>query len=341
MRALRLLLAGVLLLLAAGATGLWWWGWRTPAYAPPALTGALERRSFDHGGLNRSMVFYVPARLPPTVPVVLVLHGSAANPDRMRAASAFAFDELADRDGFVVVYPEAVEGNWNDCRSQADTRARQMNVDDVGFLRAAVARLDGDPALRGSRVDPSRVFAVGLSNGGQMAYRLSLEAPHFVAGVAAIAAGLPAAGNFACQVAPGATAVMIVNGTADPVSPYAGGEVTLLGPFGHRGLVRSTADTAGYFSQRAGHAGPPFEHRYPDTDPEDGTVATRAVWSAPGLPEVDLITIHGGGHTIPHPRKQMPRIFGPTGHDVPVADEAWRFFQRQRPAEPGAVRPPS
>jgi hypothetical protein len=28
----------------------------------------------------------------------------------------------------------------------------------------------------------------------------------------------------------------------------------------------------------------------------------------------------------------MPRIFGPTSHDVPAAEEVWRFFQRARPA---------
>jgi len=332
MRVVRILLAGALLLLVVAASGLWWWGWRTPAYPMPALTGTLEQRSFDHDGLPRAMVYYVPARLPPSVPVLLVLHGSAGNPDRMRSATAFAFDALADRDGFVVVYPAGHEGNWNDCRRLANTSAKQLDVDDVGFLRAAVARLDGDPSLRGSRVDPARIFAVGLSNGGQMAYRLALEAPDFVAGVAAIAASLPAPDNFSCNPQDQPTAVLILNGTADPISPYAGGEVRLFGPFGRRGLVRSAEDTARYFSSRAGYTAPPFEHRYPDTNPDDGTVATRAVWSGAGRPEVDLTTIHGGGHTIPHPRKRMPRIFGPTSHDVPAAEEIWRFFLRQRPA---------
>ena len=61
----------------------------------------------------------------------------------------------------------------------------------------------------------------------------------------------------------------------------------------------------------------------------DGTVASRRVWSAGDRPEVDLITIHGGGHTIPHPVKAMPRILGRTSHDVPAAEEIWRFFRRQ------------
>jgi polyhydroxybutyrate depolymerase len=93
--------------------------------------------------------------------------------------------------------------------------------------------------------------------------------------------------------------------------------------------VQSTLATAEYFRDLAGYTTPPFEHRYPDTDPTDGTVATRMVWSAGDRPEVDVISIHRGGHTIPHPLMTMPRIFGRTGHDVPTADEIWRFFQRQ------------
>jgi len=58
-------------------------------------------------------------------------------------------------------------------------------------------------------------------------------------------------------------------------------------------------------------------------------VASRMVWSVEDRPEVDVITIHGGGHTIPHPLNSMPRIFGRTSHDVPAAEEIWRFFLRQ------------
>jgi polyhydroxybutyrate depolymerase len=308
---------------------LWAWGLRTAAFPQPALTGKVEQRRLDVDGLGRAFLMYIPEQLADPVPVVLVMHGSASSGARMRSDTGWAFEELADRDGTVVVYPDAFAGQWNDCRATGDFEARKRGVDDVAFLRAVVARLDGDPALRGRRIAAEQVFATGLSNGGHMALRLALEAPAMVAGVASIAASLPAASNSLCSPSGRPVPVLLINGDADPVSPYDGGEIWSIGPFNRRGTVQSAGESAEYFRQLAGYADPPFEHRYPDLDPQDGTVATRMVWSADERPEVDLITIHGGGHTIPHPVKAMPRILGRTSHDISAAEEIWRFFHRQ------------
>ncbi len=324
----RAVAALVVLTLAAGVA-LWTWGLRTPPFPQPALTGKVEQRRLDVDGISRSFLAYIPRRLADPLPVVLVLHGSGSNAERMRSATAWAFEQLADREGAVVVYPEGFEGHWNDCRREGDFAAKRLGVDDVSFLRAVVARLGGDPALGARQIDAEEVFVTGLSNGGHMALRLALEAPDFVAGVAAIAASLPAESNSGCTPVGKAVPVLLLNGDADPVSPYEGGEIWHLGSFNRRGAVQSALDTARYFSKLAGYVEPPFEHRYPDNDPADGTVASRMVWSAGDRPEVDLITIHGGGHTIPHPVKSMPRILGRTNHDVPAAEEIWRFFRRQ------------
>ena len=329
MSALRRIAVALFVLVLVGGFVLWAWGLRTPAYPQPALTGKVEQRRLTVGGLSRSFLVYIPAKLGDPVPVVLVLHGSASSAARMRSATAWAFEQIADREGAVVVYPEGFEGHWNDCRAEGNFAAKQRAVDDLAFLRAVVSRLNGDPALGARQIAAEEVFATGLSNGGHMALRLALEAPDFVVGVAAIAASLPVPSNSLCSPSGRAVPVLLVNGDADPVSPYDGGRITALGPFNRRGAVQSAQATARYFSQLAGYTEPPFEHRYPDTDPADGTVASRMVWSAGDRPEVDLITIHGGGHTIPHPAKEMPRILGRTSHDVPAAEEAWRFFRRQ------------
>jgi polyhydroxybutyrate depolymerase len=295
------------------------------------VQGQLIARQLEHGGHTRSYLLYVPPRLADPAPVVLVLHGSAASGERMRRATAGAFDVLADAHAAIVVYPDGHLDHWNDCRTAGGNPARAAAVDDVGFLRALLARLDADPALQGGRVDSRQVFAFGLSNGGHMGLRLALEAPDLVAGVTAVAAALPVASNSGCAATGRAVPVLLINGDRDPISPYGGGTVTMLGPLGNRGDVQSALASAQYFQELAGHRSAPFEHRYPDDDPGDGTVAVRRVWTAPGRPEVALITIHGGGHTIPHPRKQFPRIFGRTSHDISAAAEAWRFFLRQAP----------
>ena len=46
-------------------------------------------------------------------------------------------------------------------------------------------------------------------------------------------------------------------------------------------------------------------------------------------PDVSLITVYGGGHTIPHPTARFPRIFGRVNQDFSAAEEAWRFFRSE------------
>ncbi|MEZ5564697.1 MAG: PHB depolymerase family esterase [Gammaproteobacteria bacterium] len=322
-------LGALLLVIVAAGAAFWWWGLHTPVYPLPELTGTVVERRLEFGGLSRSFLVYVPRKVVRPTSVVLVLHGSGGTAQRMRRDTGWAFEEIADRDGVLIVYPQGHQKRWQDCRRVLQESTPEPGIDDVGFLRAVVARLAGDPALEGRQIDADQVFAAGFSNGGQMAFRLALEAPDFVTGIAAIAASLPTSANFNCHASGQAVAVLLIDGDDDPVSPYEGGEIRSLGPFNRRGAVRPVEATAEYFSQLAGYADPPFEHRYPDADARDGTVASRRVWSVENRPEIDLITIYGGGHTIPHPIKRMPRIFGRTSHDFSAAEEIWRFFGRQ------------
>ena len=168
-----------------------------------------------------------------------------------------------------------------------------------------------------------------------MSFRLALEAPDLVRGVAAIAASMPAQDNLDCRPAGKAVAVMIVNGTLDSINPYDGGEVTLLGPWGTRGVVKSSGASAGYWVGQAGYSTEPFIIRYPDVVPEDRSIAMHSVWSDQLRPEIGLITVHGGGHTIPHPTAEFPRFLGPVNRDFNAIDEIWQFFQREIGRAPG------
>ena len=148
----------------------------------------------------------------------------AATVCRCGPPARYGFDVLAERHGFVAVYPDGYQRHWNDCRGSANYAANTEDIDDVGFLRALVQQM-----VEEQGVDPERVFATGLSNGGQMAYRLGLEAPELVAGIAAMAANLPVASNLDCMPSGEPVAAMVMNGTADPVNPYEGGLVEIFG----------------------------------------------------------------------------------------------------------------
>ena len=291
--------------------------------AAPDLTGSFTRETLEDGGRDRSFAVYTPARRAVPTPLVVALHESGQTGEAFRWHTGYDFDRLADANGFVVAYPDGFEGHWDDCRAAAPFSSRKQHVDDVAFIRAMIQKLAAS-----AHIDPARVFAVGHSNGGQMAYRLALEAPDAVSGgVAVISAGLPAEDNLDCHPSGKPVPILIMNGTADPLNPFAGGHMTIFG-FGDRGNIRSTPDSARYFVELDGLPSAPSVEPLPGGG--DSIWAERSLWSAPGRSRVELVTIHGGGHVVPQPYARYPRGLGPmlAGFDGPV--EIWRFFSAAR-----------
>jgi polyhydroxybutyrate depolymerase len=239
-----------------------------------------------------------------------------------RAGYAYAFDGLAEREGFVPIYPDGFERHWNDCRKAGPYEANALDIDDVGFLAAVVDRFVAEHGA-----DPKRVFATGISNGGQMALRLALEAPERMRAVAPVVASLPAGSNLDCEPAGRPVSTLIMNGTADPMNPFEGGEVALYGIWGNRGAVLSSEESIDYFRELAGHdAAPSAVEQRPDLDPTDGSRVEVRSWTAAGRPSVSLYVIENGGHNAPHPSITLPRILGPSNHDINAAEEIWNFF---------------
>ena len=315
-----IILAGLLALLAAGAMLAAWWYLYTDDVQAPDLPGHMTSDSLQHDGLNRSWQAYIPASLSAPAPVVMILHGSRGSGQRMLEGTRYGFNIAAERHGFIPVYPDGFEQHWNDCRAGAAYTANLRDIDDVGFIRAMVEKLATQ-----HDVDRSRIYVAGMSNGGQMAYRMGFEAPDLVAGIAAIAANLPVDDNLDCERAARPVATLVVNGTADPVNPYAGGVVTVGGD-SSRGLVRSAADTARYWAELAGYAGKGAFAVWPERSADDSTSVESTLWSAAGKQPVQLLTVVGGGHTIPHPVFRLPRILGPTSHEFEAAEVIWEFF---------------
>lgn len=301
----------------------------------PQLSSTIQTGSIQVGDLNRTFLYHVPKLLQANPPLVFVFHAGNIDAEQMRAITGYEFERLAEVNGFIVVYPNGFEKSWNDCRQRAPYPANLKQVDDPVFVRALIRHLRAEFG-----VDSSRVFAMGFSNGAHLAYRLALEMPDEIAAIAAIGANLPTEDNCDCFHSQRPLAVMIVNGDQDRINPYAGGMVTL--PSGdHLGAVRSALETADAFRRLAGHEVEPVAHRYPDGDGNAETWVERLTWDGAGLPEVSLLTVHGGGHTIAQTKFQFPEIYGATNADLNSLEEIWNFFARQmqkRRVEGSSVR---
>lgn len=248
-------------------------------------------------------------------PVVLAFHGGYGTGSGM--AGLTHLNAVADRLGFVAVYPDGIGRGWNDGRGS--TPAERRRIDDVAF----VARLI-DQLVQDFGVDERRVFATGISNGSMFAERLGCELAGRPSGIAPVAGALPAgvAGSSCRPVRP--LAVLLVHGDQDPLVPYAGGSVR---GRGGGGSVTSVAETGAFWRSRAGCTGTTAT-LLPDVTDDDGTRVRveRGTGCAPAAP-VTVYSVVAGGHTWPGGRQYLPAaVVGRTSRDLDASEAILGFF---------------
>lgn len=168
--------------------------------------------TLTHAGADRRFLVHVPASYTgdTLVPLVLDIHGLNGTPEYQKSTSGWL--EKSDEKGFLVVYPGGLENSWNGglcCGPSAMSK-----VDDEGFLRAVVEKLKSEAC-----VNPKRVYATGLSNGGAMSHLLACRASDVFAAVAPISMS-----NSATPCEPTrAVSVTMFRATADTLVAYNGG----------------------------------------------------------------------------------------------------------------------
>ena len=289
----------------------------------PQLSGAVTKATIEVDGLTRTYRTYVPKGLAKGAPLLMVMHGSGQNGAQIRLETGYGFDRLADQFGFAVVYPSASSSDWNDCSKVGDFSVNGREVDDVKFLGILADKLMTEIGS-----DRARIFATGVSSGGMMSIRLAIEAPEKFRAVAAVSASVPAAENFKCKPAGQGTSVMIMNGTKDPLVPFDGGETSLFGLFYKGGMLLSSRASAQYFAEQNKIADAPRPN--PAVVTGDAKVE-HTLWRNNTKFEVELVTVHGGGHGLPQPYWRRPRLLGPSPMTPNGAALIWDFFERQRP----------
>jgi polyhydroxybutyrate depolymerase len=287
------------------------------ALAPRAEARDLYGETFVDG-VARTYTVFVPDSARDrrdSVPAVIVLHGGRGDGARVRRI--MGLDRIAEREGFVAVYPDSLGRSWNDGR-----QFRRSRTDDVSFL----LRLKRSLVRRGL-ADPERVFVAGVSNGGMMAHRVACEAPGAFAGFASIIANMPVRVIDRC--APDRPVpMMVINGTDDRLMPYDGGGV---GFRGRRGAVVSTFETVEFWRAHNGCDRRPGRRMLPNRDPEDGSrVVMFFSTECRGGPVLHL-RVEGGGHRVPgSPVRDLPfiadRALGQQNNDISTAEVITRFF---------------
>ena len=137
--------------------------------------------TFDHDGLEREYLLYLPNGLPDNAPLVFVLHGFSGNAIDMLKYSGM--NDVADEEGFAVCYPQG----WNttDNFPHWNANLNYTTIDDVGFLSELALYLQSQYNL-----NPQKTFVSGHSNGGFMSYTLACEASDVFKGAASVAGSM-------------------------------------------------------------------------------------------------------------------------------------------------------
>lgn len=177
------------------------------------------RRVLDlqHGETLREYILYVPESLDREQPNPLVFnfHGYTSN---MRQQEFFSdMNKDAEKNGFILVYPNGlvneIDGasSWN--AGGCCAYGEELTRDDVGFVRRLLEELEEKMCI-----DPSRVYAAGMSNGGFMSHYLACEAADIIAAIAPVAGVMAMSPSYCTPSRP--VPVIHFHGTADSVVPY-------------------------------------------------------------------------------------------------------------------------
>jgi polyhydroxybutyrate depolymerase len=289
-----------------------------------------EIRTFMHNGVERSYSIYLPEGIekPHSVPLLVALHGGGGSAKEWPRFTNNGFEKLAQKERFILVYPNGLEGQWNDGRGVKHFYSQREDIDDSGFLARLIGELtDTYP------IDRDRIYVVGASNGGMMTHKLAAEYSDIIAAIATVISSIPK--NLEGKLHPtDPVSVLMINGTKDPLVRWEGGEVK----FGRKGngYVISTDKTFNFWADHNRCDPAVKTTNLPDRDPTDGTSITRSSYSqCEADTEVILYKIIGGGHTWPaHKEKRglltkllVDKMIGKRSRDTDACEVIWKFLK--------------
>lgn len=275
-----------------------------------AASHQIRRR--NNGGIlssgeQREYLLYVPKSYDSSrpAPLVISMHGAGGWPALQRDVSRW--NRLADRHGFIVVYPSGVDGTgpriW---RVQPGSGLAK----DVRYIEDLIDALEAS-----YDIDPRRIYANGLSNGGGMSFVLSCALPDRIAAIGMVAAAQTLPWEWCADPEP--VPMITFHGTADSIVPYGGG-TSWVGPMTFPDIPTWTENWAGRNRCKGGS----FETAVAKD------VTRRDYDGCVNGADVVLYTVEGGGHTWPG-GEPLPEWFaGPTTSEIDASELMWEFFQK-------------
>lgn len=259
-------------------------------------------------GERREYLLYVPKTYDPAKPVPLVIniHGFSQWPANQ--ANVSQWNQLADEEGFIVVYPSGlgIPKRWRVARTAEDPTGVDIELQ---YFRDLIDKLSAEYAI-----DPKRIYANGLSNGGGMSLRLACSLSDRIAAIGGVA------GAYLVNLdeCPGGVPAIFFHGQADKIVPYEGGPSERF-PIDFPYIPAFVED----YAQLNGCN--PNEIVFLEKDHVRGV---RYDGCNPGA-DVVFYTISDGGHTWPGGKPLPKSITGKTTQEIDATRLMWEFFVEQ------------
>ena len=257
------------------------------------------------GGVARTYVLYRPASVSgrSAVPLVVMLHGGFGSGPQ--AEKDYGWNAEADAHRFVVAYPSGLNRAWDvggGCCGQPGAE----HVNDVGFITSMVSAVSHH-----LRIDPARIYATGISNGGMMDYRLACDTSVFAA------IGPDSATQLGTCPHPSPVSVIHIHGTADTKVRFHGG------PGDGRAVIDGPSVPSVVAAWRK------TDHCRPPSTTVAGPLTTTTA-TCPDGRAVELIAITGAGHQWPgsasHPLRDRLLGADPPSTALDATATIWTFF---------------
>ena len=281
---------------------------------------AQEDLAIEHQGIARHALLHAPSPMPAgKLPLLIYLHG--VRPADWNNHTQREIDILADRDGALAVYPEAIGFKWNYADPLREPqKAGDAVADDVGFIDRLIQKLIAD-----NNADPSRVYVLGDSRGGLMTFTLMCQMADKFAAAGPFITGMTSTQIAACNPKR-AIPLMAVAGRNDFYQPYDG-------VVGKDYRLLSVPETMEFWRVRHGCTGQELR-MLPHRLSEDRTRIMLSEWTGCTIEgAVKLYGVNGGGHQVPSFAPGNPdwiKQAGPLNHDIETAEEFWAFAKKFR-----------
>ena len=277
-------------------------------------TGFVEERVIEHEGLERSFLIYVPTNIKENAPLVVAIHGYTSSAKTLMGYSGI--NQIADKEGFLVAYPQGTKDSRdNNFFNVGYEFHSDSKVNDVNFIREIVLNL-----TKNYKLNSKRVFATGMSNGGDMSYLLACTSSDLFTAVAPVAGVMMKDTLENCNPVK-KIPIFEIHGTKDSISKFEGD----MNNEDKWGAYYDLPSTIEFWVNK--HALSEKETiQLENKNTEDGTTITfERYWSDESQREVWFYIVNDGNHTWPG----MTGLFSRTANqDINSAEEIWKFFSK-------------